>query len=146
MNKTGRIIVVTVLALAVAGVLVVKHRKRSHLAWRVGSLPKGLPLLVDLGAGKCTACKMMEDVVEGLEQEFAGSLRVRMIDVSEVPEAKQEYGIRMIPTQIFYDAVGKELFRHEGFMGRTAILEKWEELGIRIGDGASERAGSSGDD
>jgi thioredoxin 1 len=38
----------------------------------------------------------------------------------------------MIPTQIFYDATGKERCRHEGFMSKEAILAKWQELGVDV--------------
>ncbi len=38
----------------------------------------------------------------------------------------------MIPTQIFYDADGKERFRHVGFFGKDDILAKWKELGVNL--------------
>ena len=47
-------------------------------------------------------------------------------------DAGAKYGIRIIPTQIFYDAAGKELFRHEGFFGREDILAKWKEFGVDV--------------
>ena len=91
-----------------------------------------LPRLVDLGAGKCIPCKMMAPILEELKKEYAGRLKIKFIDVWENPDEGAEYGIRMIPTQIFYDASGKELFRHEGFFGKADILSKWKELGIEI--------------
>ena len=36
----------------------------------------------------------------------------------------------MIPTQIFFGADGKELFRHEGFYSKADILAKWKTLGV----------------
>ena len=54
----------------------------------------------------------------------------------ENPKAGEAYGIRMIPTQIFYDAAGKELFRHEGFFGKEEILAKWKEYGVAVASGA----------
>jgi len=42
------------------------------------------------------------------------------------------HGIRIIPTQIFFDAEGNELFRHEGFFAREDILAKWKELGVQL--------------
>jgi thioredoxin 1 len=39
----------------------------------------------------------------------------------------------VIPTQIFYNAEGKELFRHVGFFGKEDILAKWKELGVKLG-------------
>ena len=56
-----------------------------------------------------------------------------MIDLREDREAIQRYGVRVIPTQIFYGADGRELSRHEGFMSRESILATWESLGIDLG-------------
>jgi len=93
---------------------------------------KPLPRLVDLGAGKCIPCKMMAPILEELEKEFAGRLMVEFIDVWQNPDAGKQYEIGLIPTQIFYDADGKELFRHEGFFAREDILAKWKELGVDL--------------
>jgi len=89
-----------------------------------------LPRLVDLGASKCIPCKMMAPILEGLKTEYEGRMDVEFIDVWKTPEAGREYGVRMIPTQIFYGADGKEAFRHEGFFGKEDILAKWKELGV----------------
>jgi len=59
-------------------------------------------------------------------------MRVEFIDVWKDPDAGKAYGIEMIPTQIFYDARGKELDRHTGFMGKEDILAKWRELGVDL--------------
>lgn len=91
-----------------------------------------LPKLLDLGANKCIPCKMMAPILEELKREYAGRLQVEFIDVWENPEAGQRYGIRMIPTQIFFDAQGNELYRHVGFIGKEDILAKWKELGVDI--------------
>ena len=91
-----------------------------------------LPKLLDLGATKCVPCKMMAPILEELKKEYAGKLKVEFIDVWENEDAGKPYGVEMIPTQIFYDADGKELFRHTGFYGKEDILAKWKELGIDI--------------
>lgn len=91
-----------------------------------------LPRLLDLGAGKCIPCKRMAPILEELKEEYAGSLEVVFIDVWEDRGAGQKYGIQMIPTQIFYDSSGKELFRHEGFLSKEDILAKWKDLGIEL--------------
>ena len=91
-----------------------------------------LPKLLDLGADKCIPCKMMAPILEELKKEYAGRLEVEFIDVWKNPEAGQRYGIRVIPTQIFYDADGKERFRHVGFMSKEDILAKWKELGVEL--------------
>jgi len=94
--------------------------------------PRALPRLVDLGAGECIPCKMMAPILEGLEQEYAGKLEVDFVDVWERPAAGEEYGIRMIPTQIFYDTEGKEFYRHEGFFAKEDILCVFRDHGIEL--------------
>jgi thioredoxin 1 len=91
-----------------------------------------LPRLLDLGAGKCIPCKMMAPILEELKKEYAGRMNVEFIDVWVNPDAGKPYGIEMIPTQIFFDASGKELFRHTGFFGKEDILAKWKELGVDV--------------
>ena len=61
-----------------------------------------------------------------------GILNVEFYDVVQNPDVGKKYGIKLMPTQIFYDATGKELFRHEGFYGKEDILAKWKELGIDL--------------
>lgn len=94
---------------------------------------KNLPRLVDLGASKCIPCKMMAPILEDLKKSCAGRMDVEFIDVWKSPDSGKEYGVKIIPTQIFYSAEGKELFRHEGFFGKDDILAKWKELGVDIG-------------
>jgi thioredoxin 1 len=94
--------------------------------------PTKLPKLVDLGADKCIPCKMMAPVLKELKTEYAGRMDVEFIDVWKNPEAGKSYKIKLIPTQIFFDAAGKELFRHEGFFGKEDILAKWKKLGIDL--------------
>ena len=91
-----------------------------------------LPRLVDLGAKKCIPCKQMVPVLAALTTEYAGRLEVVFIDVWENRAAGGQYGIRLIPTQIFFDAAGKELFRHEGYWSKEAILAKFKELGVEL--------------
>jgi thioredoxin 1 len=88
--------------------------------------------LLDIGAGKCTACKEMMPVLEELKKEYAGTLAVDYIDLEKNPDATDQYGIRLIPTQIFFDATGEERFRHEGFIGKDDIIAKFRELGVSL--------------
>jgi thioredoxin 1 len=91
-----------------------------------------LPRLLDLGAGKCIPCKMMAPILENLKKEYDGRMIVDFIDVWENRDAGKQYNIEAIPTQIFYNAEGKELFRHTGFFGKDDILGKWKELGVDL--------------
>lgn len=90
---------------------------------------KALPRLVDLGAGKCQACKEMAPILEDVRKEYAGRAVVEFIDVWKNPEVAERHDVRIIPTQIFYDRSGKEVWRHEGGLSKDEIVEKLKSLG-----------------
>jgi len=90
------------------------------------------PALVDVGAKQCIPCKMMEPILEELKAEYAGVLRVEFIDVQVDPQTATKLGVRGIPTQIFYDASGKERYRHMGYMSKERILATFKKLGIEL--------------
>ena len=92
-----------------------------------------LPRLIDLGADSCIPCKMMAPILEELRTDYAEKFEVHFIDVWKNPDAGEEYGVQIIPTQIFYDASGEERFRHQGFFSKEDILRKWEALGVELG-------------
>jgi thioredoxin 1 len=91
-----------------------------------------LPRLVDVGADKCIPCKMMAPILEELRNEYVGILNVEFVDVWKNPKAGDIYRVKMIPTQIFYDARGKELYRHIGFMSKDDIVKKLGELNLPV--------------
>lgn len=90
------------------------------------------PKLIDLGAGKCIPCKMMAPILKQLKTNYVGALEVESIDVWKNPDAGKQYRVEIIPTQIFCDANGKEMFRHIGFFAKEDILAKWKELGVDL--------------
>lgn len=98
----------------------------------VAQIQNMLPRLVDLGADECIPCKMMAPILEELKQEYAGKLDVEFIDVWKNPLEGRKYGIRAIPTQIFYDAKGNEFYRHMGFFSREDILAVFSKRGIDL--------------
>ncbi len=93
-----------------------------------------MPRLVDLGRGTCIPCKMMAPILEELKSEYEGRAVVEVIDLREDSQAGTDYGIRLIPTQIFFDAEGKEVWRHEGFLPKDQITAKFAEMGVRPSD------------
>jgi hypothetical protein len=85
---------------------------------------------------------MMAPILDDLRKEFAEKLDVEFIDVGfgqPIAPVKQ-YGIKVIPTQIFFGADGKELWRHEDYISRFGILDKWRELGYEFAAKALEPA------
>lgn len=93
-------------------------------------MTKQLPRFVEVGADSCVPCKMMQPVLDGLREQYAGKLEIDFADVWKTPELSDKYGVRSIPTQIIYDSAGSEVFRHTGFWGKAEIDTKLKELGI----------------
>ena len=91
----------------------------------------GMVTMVDLGATECIPCKMMAPIIEELKSEYQGRAAVVFIDVWKNPAAGRQFGIRAIPTQIFFDAQGKETGRHEGFLDKQSIVKTFTDLGVR---------------
>jgi thioredoxin 1 len=92
---------------------------------------KGKPVLLELGADKCVPCKMMVPVLEELSEQYRQQFTVAFHDVWKDPAPAEKYNLNIIPTQIFFDKDGKELYRHEGFFAKEDILAKWKELGVQ---------------
>ena len=137
MKTPIKILTVAALAATVVAAVALKQRgsgeaKNASPTATESGVKAAVPRLVDLGAGKCIPCKKMAPILEELKKEYAGRMEVEFIDVWKNPDAGKAYGVEMIPTQIFYDASGKELDRHTGFFGREDILAKWKELGVDL--------------
>jgi thioredoxin 1 len=90
----------------------------------------GLVTMLDLGAHKCIPCKMMAPIIAELREEYKGRASIIFIDVWEHREQARRFGIRSIPTQIFYDRKGKEVGRHIGFLDKKSIVETLVKLGV----------------
>mgnify|MGYP001195792360 FL=1 len=127
-----RVLIIVFLAVVVGLVMYLKQaQKGMQLPHETGTrAKKALPTLLDLGATRCIPCKMMAPILEELRNEYQGKLEVIFIDVWENKDAISQYDVRVIPTQIFFDANGKERFRHAGFYSKENILGKWKELGV----------------
>ena len=100
---------------------------------------KRLPKLLDLGATKCIPCKMMAPILEELAKEYKGQLDVEFIDVWKDRKAAEKHKIQTIPTQIFYDAKGKEFLRHVGFFPKEDILTTFKDHGIKLKEPAKPK-------
>lgn len=92
---------------------------------------KGMVTMIDLGAKACIPCKMMIPIMEKVEKDYRGKAAILFIDVWKNKEPAQRFGIRAIPTQIFFDKNGKEVYRHVGFMKEEAIVSQLQKMGVK---------------
>ncbi len=106
----------------------------------VTSGTSGRVTMIDLGATECIPCKMMAPILKELEREYAGVADIVFIDVWKNPAEGRKYGIQTIPTQIFFDSDGNEVFRHVGFLDKKPIVEILTRLGAILPAGGSSAA------
>ena len=92
---------------------------------------RGMVTMLDLGADKCVPCKMMAPIIAKIEKTYEGKAAIVFIDVWKHKEQAGRFGIRAIPTQIFYDQKGDEVYRHVGFMGEQDIVNQLNKMGIQ---------------
>ncbi len=94
-------------------------------------LVSGKPTVIDLGARTCIPCKKMAPILEGLSKEYKGKANVLFIDVHDDNAAAERFKVRMIPTQVFFNAQGKEVKRHIGFMDKADIVKELKAAGLK---------------
>ena len=94
------------------------------------ALSNGKPTLAEFGRGICIPCKAMKPILEELAAEYEDRLNVVIVEVDEHRELTNQYGIMVIPTQIFFDSSGKEITRHIGFWSKEEIIAQLEKMGI----------------
>ncbi|MFH1122445.1 MAG: thioredoxin family protein, partial [Pseudomonadota bacterium] len=90
----------------------------------------GRPVLVDFGSNSCIPCRQLRPILQEIRKEQAGNLEVLVIDIYKHQALAGQYRIQVMPTLIFFDSTGKEVFRHQGFMPKTALMEQLKKVGI----------------
>ena len=85
---------------------------------------------IELGADRCIPCKAMQPVMREIAQEYKGTIQVVFYDVWKTPEYAKSYGVQLIPTQVFIDKNGEEIFRHVGFYAKDEIIKMLKEKRI----------------
>ena len=91
---------------------------------------KGMVTMIDLGRKTCPQCKMMAPILEKLEKEYRGKATIVFINLLEDPEQQYVYRLKALPTQIFFNPEGKEVYRHVGFMSEKDIVAQLKKMGI----------------
>ncbi|MGA2955697.1 MAG: thioredoxin domain-containing protein [Thermodesulfobacteriota bacterium] len=93
------------------------------------ALKSGKPFLVDFGANSCMPCRQIRPILKEIEKEYTGKAQVLVVDVYKYQDLAQDYRVSLIPTLVFFDKGGKEVFRHVGAWDKASIVGKLIEAG-----------------
>jgi thioredoxin 1 len=91
---------------------------------------KHLVTFIELGADRCIPCKAMQPIMKEIAETYADRVQVVFYDVWKDPEPARKYGIQLIPTQVFIDQKGNEVFRHVGLFPKEEILALLKKHGV----------------
>jgi len=90
-----------------------------------------LPKLLDFGRGVCIPCKAMAPILKELSEEYKDRVIIKGIEIDQESALTKANRIRLIPTQLFFDAKNQEVLRHEGFMSKDDIKKVFQKMGIK---------------
>lgn len=136
LTKAG--IAFVLLALFASVALIQQYAAQSHQygpevdpAPALPGVPGELPRLVNLKTDNCIHCKRMIPILAELEQDYSQDLAVFTFDVGLRPEIGRSFGtVRILPTLVFMDQTGREVYRFEGYMTKAEILQRFRSLGL----------------
>jgi thioredoxin 1 len=86
---------------------------------------------LDFGRGVCIPCKKMAPILKELSEEYKDRVIIKIIEIDQERELTEANKIRLIPTQIFFDAKNQEVLRHEGFMDKEQIKQVLQKMGVQ---------------
>jgi thioredoxin 1 len=89
---------------------------------------RGMVSVVDYGASYCQPCVLMEPVLKDVARAYRGRAAVVVVDVVRHEDQARRAGVRVIPTQVFFDRSGREVARHVGFLNQKELSARLDEL------------------
>ena len=132
----GLISALLCVSLLMVGILVVRHQRLADAAAEtrqeaaIAAAAAPLPKMLDLGSPGCKACQQMAPALEELKRELRGKVIVQFVNLDKNPSYTAKYDLVALPTQIFLDAKGEEIGRHEGTLTKAQALARLKALGL----------------
>ena len=98
------------------------------------ALAQPRPMLMEFGMDSCASCRAMQHQLERLRKAHPETLQVVSINLMEQRDLAEQWRIRAMPTQVLLDADGNEVDRHLGFISADALLGRFADAGVELGE------------
>jgi len=85
-----------------------------------------IPVVVDFWAEWCAPCKMLMPILEELEKEISGKVKIAKVNIDEAKELAEQFQVMSIPTLIFFKG-GEVVDQNVGALPKEALLSKIQE-------------------
>lgn len=91
-------------------------------------LPEGKPAIIEFARPSCPVCKTMEKILLEVKARSRGHWELHFAYIEPEEYLFKKFGVTIVPTQVFLDASGREVYRHEGLMSKEELIKKLQEL------------------
>jgi thioredoxin 1 len=95
--------------------------------------PAVLPKILEFDRKFCPICAASERVILAVKDKYPGRFEVEKLYIDEADAMFRRYKVAIVPTQVFLNAAGQEVARHEGVYKREVLIRKLHDLKF-IGD------------
>ena len=91
---------------------------------------EGKAVMLEIGSVGCIPCEKMRPIMKKLSDNYKGKLEVIFVDIKVDRKTASNFGVYMIPTQVFLDKTGREFYRHIGFFPYEDIVPVLKKTGL----------------
>ena len=90
--------------------------------------PNVLPKILEFDRKLCPICQASERILLAVKDKYPGRFRVEKLYMDEADYLFRQYKVAIVPTQVFLDAAGREVGRHEGVFKPDALIQELRDL------------------
>jgi thioredoxin 1 len=95
-----------------------------------GTLKGGRSTIIEFGGPTCIPCKKMQPVLAEIQKTLGAKGVVYNFYITEHPDTAKRFKVMVMPTQIVFDASGKEVLRHQGYWELDAFRAALKSKGL----------------
>ena len=91
------------------------------------ALQSSIPIIVKIGLDNCVGCEIANEVFKTLSPKYT-EVYFCKVDIIKDRQAIKDYNIKQVPTIIFFDTKGRQVYRIEDIIDEEMIIEKMKDL------------------